>query len=267
MISLASFFCHASCICFVSGGGDGGSVMATGGAASSSGTFCVRSEQFFMSNLAAWPGHQQKPAQQPAAQPKPAGQGGGNEVPHCMFLWWFKTIFFVPNSCDFVCTWHWLHLHHTIFYNHDLAGTKESKSSSSSRSSRSSSSEGKGEGTESSDGGRPECQHNPKGQGPKPKEVARQHKRSLCQLHSISVMAKKWTWKYFLGAGCEGWEVGKNKINDRCHKMAMHALKRAIHALTRAIHALIRAMSFGLQALKRAVAPNPFFPHLPGEGC
>jgi hypothetical protein len=41
--------------------------------------------------------------------------------------------------------------------------------------------------------------------------------------------------------------------------MAMHALKRAIHALTRAIHALTRAMGFGLQALKRAVASNPFF--------
>ena len=41
--------------------------------------------------------------------------------------------------------------------------------------------------------------------------------------------------------------------------MAMHALKRAIHALTRAIHAVTRAMGFGLQALKRAVASNPFF--------
>ena len=41
--------------------------------------------------------------------------------------------------------------------------------------------------------------------------------------------------------------------------MAMHALERAIHALTRAIHALTRAMGFGLQALKRAVASNPFF--------
>jgi hypothetical protein len=104
------------------------------------------------------------------------------------------------------------------------------------------------------------CQHNPKGQGPKPKEVARQHKRSLCQPHSTSGMAKKMKMKTLLGAGCEGWEVGKKQqINDRCHKMAMHALKRAIHALTRAIHALTRAMGFGLQALKRAVASNPFF--------
>jgi hypothetical protein len=66
-------------------------------------------------------------------------------------------------------------------------------------------------------------------------------------------MAKKMKMKTLLGAGCEGWEVGKKQqINDRCHKMAMHALKRAIHALT-------RAMGFGLQALKRAVASNPFF--------
>ena len=43
------------------------------------------------------------------------------------------------------------------------------------------------------------CQHNPKGQGPKPKEVARQHKRSLCQPHSTSGMAKKMKMKTLPG--------------------------------------------------------------------
>ena len=58
--------------------------MGTGGAAPSSGTFCASTtrQQLFISNLASWPGSQQKPA----AQPEPAGQGGRNEVLHYMFL-------------------------------------------------------------------------------------------------------------------------------------------------------------------------------------
>ena len=168
MISLASFFCHASCICFVSGGGDGGSVMATGGAASSSGTFCVSQSSF---SCQIWlPGQATNRSLPSNLLPSQSLQAkvGVMKCPTACFCDGLKP-FFVPNSCDFVCTWPWLHLHHAIFYNHDLAGTKESKSSSSSRSSRSSSSEGKGEGTESSDGGRPEMPAQPNGARPKAK--------------------------------------------------------------------------------------------------
>ena len=200
-----NFFCHASCICFVSGGGgDGGSPMATGGAASSSGTFCVSQSSF---SCQIWlPGQATNRSLPSNLLPNQSLQAkvGVMKCPTACFCDGLKP-FFVPNSCDFVCTWPWLHLHHTIFYNHDLAGTKESKSSSS----RSSSSEGKGEGTESSDGGRPEMPAQPNGARPKAKGSGKAAQRSLCQLHSTSGMAKKMKMKTL--PGCRLWRVGSGK--------------------------------------------------------
>ena len=207
-----------------------------------------QSEQFFMSNLAAWPGHQQKPAQQPAAQPKPAGQGGGNEVPHCMFLWWFKTIFCAKQL------WLCLHLalapltpHHFLqpwFGRHEGEQVQLQQKQQQRR-------KGWGnwelwwwEARNASTTQRGKAQSQRKWQGSTKKPLPTPlHLRDGKKNENENT-----SWVQVVKGG--KWE--KNKINDRCHKMAMHALKRAIHALR-------RAMGFGLQALKRAVASNPFF--------